>query len=1212
MVSTVNINGPLDISGGLLDIGSSGGNSIVGGLGANNAYLPSLDMTGGALKIDANALILYGANTLAGGVVEGAGDFYVGGYSSLTIKSGADITASTFELGVALNGNTSLTTLDANFSYTGNFLLDDYSGNNAVLDLNGHTLKLAGTSSFSGTINGPGTLQLLSGDVATFSPPNYAGFYVLGGATVINQGTVNEEDNFQLDGTFDNRAKYNFTTDGGINNEGSVTVTNEGTFTKTAGTGTSTIYGAFTTTGVVNVKTGWIAVNGSGGTLSGTIEGAGGFALEYNGVYTLSSTLALTSGSFAIDNTDGNGGGAAELIFTTNLTYGGAFYAGSVFADTNLDLAGWTLTLTGAATFTAPYGVVDITGGGAVILAGGSTAAIDSTDFFGGVSLTNSGTLTDNGAIVFDSDGGSSQSELNNTSTGVIDIGDVQNAINEGGTSALIVNAGKIDKTSGTGETDIYIVLDNTGTLEADSGVLAVHNGGEMGGTLSGAGAIALRGYSVGYTLESALTLSVANFYLWDSVQVTFDEGINYSGVFYEGGSFSDTELLLKGHALTLNGSATFTAAYGSVTIEHGTVSLTKTATTNIDDINIDSGVTFKNAGLLDDNLYVVLDADGSSTSQSLLDNLSTGVIDFNGDGQEFSSGGSTALIENAGKIDKTAGTGNSDVSVVVDNTGTIEADSGAIVLHNGGSMGGKLIGAGEIVFRGSAAYTLTSALTLSVANFELWDSADVTFGKSFTYGGVFYEGGSFSNTELLLGGYTLTLSGTATFTAAYGAVTIEGGTVSLTKTAKASIDDTYIDGGVTFKNAGTLDDNLYVYLDADGGSAQSLLSNLATGVIDITGDGDAIDAKGSAALVNNAGKIDKTAGTGTSDIYVLLHNTGTLESDTGTIVLHDGAALSGTVSGAGAITLRGSADYTLSSSLTLSVAGLNLWDSADLTFGKNFTYSGAFFEGGSFSNTALLLGGHTLTLSGSATFTAPYGYATIEDGTVYLKKGATGAIDDTYIDGGATFENGGTLDDNLYVYLDADGGSSQSLFDNLGSGVVNITAGGPAFEQKGASAFIENAGLIDANLASGGTTISVAVTNTGKLEVQSGTFDLQDAISGTGSDIISGASTMQFDGTVAAGQKASFTGADGVLDLTNFGNFHGSISGFDTVGSGDTINVSGPWTWVGFTENGAGTQGAMTFSNGTTDASVTLIGNYNALNFQPKVGNGVTQVTYT
>ena len=195
VVSTIALSGPLNISGGLVDIQNTGGaTSSVGGLGALNAYLPGLDLTGGALQIDSGDLILTGANTIAGGVVRGAGDFLVGGYSTLAIDAGASVTAATFELGVAGNGQTSSTTLNANFSYTGHFLLDDYSGNNAVLNLNGYTLTLSGTAGFSGTINGPGELLLTSGETSTFSPPNYSGFNALGGVKVVNRGTVTEVD----------------------------------------------------------------------------------------------------------------------------------------------------------------------------------------------------------------------------------------------------------------------------------------------------------------------------------------------------------------------------------------------------------------------------------------------------------------------------------------------------------------------------------------------------------------------------------------------------------------------------------------------------------------------------------------------------------------------------------------------------------------------------------------------------------------------------------------------------------------------------------------------------------------------------------------------------------------------------------------------------------------------------------------------------------
>jgi hypothetical protein len=62
---------------------------------------------------------------------------------------------------------------------------------------------------------------------------------------------------------------------------------------------------------------------------------------------------------------------------------------------------------------------------------------------------------------------------------------------------------------------------------------------------------------------------------------------------------------------------------------------------------------------------------------------------------------------------------------------------------------------------------------------------------------------------------------------------------------------------------------------------------------------------------------------------------------------------------------------------------------------------------------------------------------------------------------------------------------------------------------------------------------IAPAVTNTGTIEVTAATLDLQGAVAGKGTDEISGASTLEFDSTVAAGQTLSFTGSGGTLDLT-------------------------------------------------------------------------------
>jgi hypothetical protein len=92
-----------------------------------------------------------------------------------------------------------------------------------------------------------------------------------------------------------------------------------------------------------------------------------------------------------------------------------------------------------------------------------------------------------------------------------------------------------------------------------------------------------------------------------------------------------------------------------------------------------------------------------------------------------------------------------------------------------------------------------------------------------------------------------------------------------------------------------------------------------------------------------------------------------------------------------------------------------------------------------------------------------------------------------------------------------------------------------------------------------GGTGTSVIapkVTNNGTIGVSAAALDFKGAISGTGSDTISGASTLEFDATVSAGQTVYFTGNGGELALHHPGAFAGSISGFDTAGAGsnDTI----------------------------------------------------------
>jgi hypothetical protein len=160
----------------------------------------------------------------------------------------------------------------------------------------------------------------------------------------------------------------------------------------------------------------------------------------------------------------------------------------------------------------------------------------------------------------------------------------------------------------------------------------------------------------------------------------------------------------------------------------------------------------------------------------------------------------------------------------------------------------------------------------------------------------------------------------------------------------------------------------------------------------------------------------------------------------------------------------------------------------------------------------------------------------------------------------------------------------------------------------------IVNAGLFEktGGTSTTGSAIAPGIANTGTLETAAGKLDLKGAISGAGKDIVAGASTLQFDSTVASGQTVSFAGSGGALALFDPQGFAAKISGFDAGGaSSDTLQLSNVWTYAGFTENAGHTQGAMTFTDGALSASLTLLGDYNSALFHAATNANGTFVTY-
>src|SRR5262249_7835737 len=106
-------------------------------------------------------------------------------------------------------------------------------------------------------------------------------------------------------------------------------------------------------------------------------------------------------------------------------------------------------------------GTVTVATGTAVAVSGGTLAR----------PMTNHGTITiaDSTGLTF-----SSSAQLTNAADGTIDLhGDNTSLGTNGGVSGSITNNGTITRSTGTGNAQIRLPLDNVGTIEVDTGTLA-------------------------------------------------------------------------------------------------------------------------------------------------------------------------------------------------------------------------------------------------------------------------------------------------------------------------------------------------------------------------------------------------------------------------------------------------------------------------------------------------------------------------------------------------------------------------------------------------------------------------------------------------------------------------------------------------------------------------------------------------------------------
>jgi fibronectin-binding autotransporter adhesin len=459
---------------------------------------------------------------------------------------------------------------------------------------------------------------------------------------------------------------------------------------------------------------------------------------------------------------------------------------------------------------------------------------------------------------------------------------------------------------------------------------------------------------------------------------------------------------------------------------------------------------------------------------------------------------------------------------------------------------------------------TLGSGDTLDVSNETLTDSGALTNSGTLNVG-------------TSSGGATVTVQGatTNTGTIALGnnsvfnvAATTLGGTVTLNSTG--NVTELVLDGNVTLSGGSlTMSNNANNYIF--GASALDQLTNAETiqgaghignGQMALVNTGT-INANASAGMTidandgfTNTGTVEATGGNtltllnmGTGSTGAIINTGGTISANASTVVV-SGSNIQG-----GNVTLTGAATLQLYNS---SITGGTITNSATGTIettGYTNVLGGTINNsaGGLINvenNTALALEGGTynqlgavqLNSTGNGTSLILYGNVTLSGGTVTLSNNTQNYIYGQ--SGNLTLTNEETISGSGNI-----GNNSMTL---VNSGTIN--ANGSAGMTINANGGLTNTGTVE---ATNGATLQLngmLINNAGgKINLNTGTVEVENSTINGGSITLTGASTLElYNSTIHQGATIT-NSATGTIETTGYTNY---LSGTINNSAGGLINV--------------------------------------------------------
>ncbi len=1050
------------------------------------------------------------------------------------------------------------------------------------LTLSGSTL--AGTNTVSGVmnwvsgiVNGP--LSVASTGVLTLS----GGGNLWLGSSLTNAGTVNWTGGaLQFDpydygnsaGPIVNLAgaQWNIECDQSLNSRGGTTsntyFVNDGTITKLAGTGTTYFDVQFDNDGAVNASSGTINFQ-DGGPIGAAYNAASGASIVFgNGSFNAGGAPTLgglgsfqfTGGSLLLGSTIISN---LQMVGGT-VTLGAGFQGGTI---TNLTLNGSYLTGTNTVTGVMNWvsgivtGPLTVASTGVLTLSGGGNMWL-------GSALTNAGTVNwTGGTLQFDPyDYGNSAGPIVNLAGAQWNIECDQSLNSRGGNApnTYFINDGTITKLAGTGTTYFYVQLNNAAAVNVSSGTINFQDGGQIGAAYNAASGASVVFGSGSFTVGGAPTLGGLGSFQFTGGSLLLGSTI-VSNLQMVGGTVSLSEGFQGGTItnLTLNGSYltgtnTVTGAMNWVSgVVTGPLTVASTGVLTLSGGgNLWLGSTLTNAGTVNwTGGSFLFDPYDYGNSAGPIVNLAGGQWNIECDQSLNSRGGNAAntYFANDGTITKLAGTGTTYVYVPVDNAGVVNASSGTINFQDGGPIGGAYNSAsGASIVFASGSFTVGGVPTLGGSGSFQFTGGSLLLGSTIVSnlqmtGGTVSLGSGFQGgtiTNLTLSGSTL--AGTNTVS---GSMNWMSGVVT-GPLAVASTGVLTLSGGgnlwlgSTLTNAGTVNwtGGTFQFDPYDYGNSSGPIVNLAGGQWNIECDQTLSSRGGNAAntyFINN-GTMTKLAGTGTTYVNVPFDNAGAVDASSGTINFQDGGPISGTFNAAsGTAFVFSGGNFTAGNSPTLAGPGSFQFTGGSLLLGSTIIPNlqmtggtvnlGAGFQGGTITN--LTLSGSTLpganTVSGAMNWMSglvPGPLTVASTGVLTISGGGNLWLGSTLTNSGTVNWTGGTLQFDSYDY-----GNSSGPIVNLAGAQWNIECDQTLNSRGGntTNTYFLNDGTITKLAGTGSTHLSVALYDSGELDVESGTVSLSGspAYVQSGATMIFGVASPSSAGHVSISGSVNFDG---------------------------------------------------------------------------------------